>query len=123
MLGCEYMSDNWENNSIQFPRLIAELWGVLNHEQFSHLCDSMDLPMENVEELFTRANAEWEAIKDLNATVALLNDIGAKPGSTLTYNEYVQARELCIRRVPEHKVWLPPSRHEHSPRPAHASVP
>lgn len=64
----KYLKDQratrWGRDGIQFPRLLAELWGVVTDEQISQLCESMDLVPGDIDELFQRANAEWERIKD-----------------------------------------------------------
>lgn len=56
---------NWENNSIQFPRLIAELEaaGAIHSGVIDALCESMDLAPNNIAELIDRAQAEWDNIK------------------------------------------------------------
>lgn len=55
----------WEDNSIQFPRLIAELLAsdtfTFNIEE---LKESMDLEEEDILELFDRAQGEWDEITD-----------------------------------------------------------
>jgi len=56
-------NDKWENNSIQFPRLLAELQGLLTFDQLSSVAESMDLEEKQVEELLNRAITEWEGIK------------------------------------------------------------
>ena len=56
---------NWENNSIQFPRLIAEISAnvEISDKEWQDMCDSMDLNPVELERLFNRANDEWERIK------------------------------------------------------------
>lgn len=55
---------SWENDSVQFPRLIAEIKGVgLSSEQVQELCTSMDLKKEDIYDLLERAEATWEDIK------------------------------------------------------------
>jgi hypothetical protein len=55
----------WLDNSIQFPRLIAEINGIgLTDEMYDLLCESMDLTSDEVDELFERAEAEWQKIKN-----------------------------------------------------------
>lgn len=54
----------WERDELQFPRLLAEIRGVITDEQISQLCESMDFVPGDIDELFQRANAEWERIKD-----------------------------------------------------------
>lgn len=55
----------WDDNSIQFPRLICEINACVDirGKDWQTLCESMDLQEEDVEELFDRANDEWEKIK------------------------------------------------------------
>ena len=56
----------WEDNSIQFPRLIAEaeaagLWDNTS-DDFRLMCDSMDLDTEEVFEIIERAQTVWDKI-------------------------------------------------------------
>ena len=55
---------NWENNNIQFPRLLAEIVATQCNLDFAALCESMDLTVDEVDELFDRAQMEWEIIKE-----------------------------------------------------------
>ena len=59
------MKDNWNDNSIQFPRLIAEIIANVNigKHDMADLCMSMDLSQREVNELFDRAIEEWEKVK------------------------------------------------------------
>ncbi len=59
------MKSKWENNSIQFPRLIAEINGIvdISKKEWRSLCESMDLTSDEVEELFERAQIQWQKIK------------------------------------------------------------
>jgi hypothetical protein len=55
----------WEDNSIQFPRLIAEaeaagLWCDKVGVQL--MCESMDLDTEEVFEIIERAQTVWDKI-------------------------------------------------------------
>lgn len=54
----------WQDNSIQFPRLIAELdaVGAFTPEVMFALQEAMDLSADEVGELIERANAAWETI-------------------------------------------------------------
>ena len=52
-------SNVWEDNNIQFPRLLAEIW-YTQEIDYDELCDSMDLTDEQVDELFDRARTIWE---------------------------------------------------------------
>lgn len=56
---------NWENNSIQFPRLIAEMEATGFFEQSENLdalLESMDLEMDDLAELIERASTIWDSI-------------------------------------------------------------
>lgn len=55
--------DVWENNSVQFPRILAELQGLVTFQQMKELCELTDLTEKQVEELFSRAIQAWEDIK------------------------------------------------------------
>ena len=57
--------DGWENNSIQFPRLLAELQstGALTPNVIITVAEEMDVAPEYVEELIDRACNEWDNIK------------------------------------------------------------
>lgn len=58
----------WQDNSIQFPRLLAEIIAVgLSEEQWDGLLDAMDLESDDLSELFDRAQEEWERIKEQTA--------------------------------------------------------
>lgn len=55
---------NWENDAIQFPRLICEIADtVLRPEDYAEIATSMDVTNEELEELFDRALAAWDGIK------------------------------------------------------------
>ena len=56
---------NWQNNSIQFPRLIAELQanGAIDGTVLLNVADSMDLNPREVDELISRAAEVWDDIK------------------------------------------------------------
>jgi hypothetical protein len=52
---------NWNNNNIQFPRLLSEIFAVgLTNEQMDQLCDSMNLTIDDIDELFHRAQSQSE---------------------------------------------------------------
>ena len=56
--------ERWKNNTIQFPRLLAEINGVgLTNKQYKELSDSMDLSREEIDQLFDRAEESWQQIK------------------------------------------------------------
>lgn len=52
----------WEDNRIQFPRLISEIMATQDLD-LGLLAESMDLTIDEVNELFDRASEEWEIIK------------------------------------------------------------
>ncbi len=62
----------WERNDIQFPRLLAEIVATMDilESDWEALCQSMDLSSKEVEELFDRAQVEWDRIKARNPSVA-----------------------------------------------------
>ena len=53
------MSHPWTNNAIQFPRLLAEIMATQNLDMAA-LAESMDLSIDEINELFDRADAVWE---------------------------------------------------------------
>ena len=56
----------WEDNSIQFTRLLAEINATgLTTEQYQQICDSTDLGVMDIDELLERAEKEFEEIKSL----------------------------------------------------------
>jgi hypothetical protein len=58
------MKDLWKDSSVQFPRLIAEINALgLTTSQLEDLAGSMDLEIDDVGELFERANVLWEIQK------------------------------------------------------------
>lgn len=54
--------ENWANNDIQFPRLLAEIMATQDHIDFQYLAQSMDLTEAQVQELFDRAQKVWDEI-------------------------------------------------------------
>lgn len=59
------LNPKWEDNSIQFPRLLAEICanGILNKEAYAVLQESMDLEASDIDEILIRAVEEWDQIK------------------------------------------------------------
>lgn len=53
----------WMDDSVQFPRLIAEINATQDHLDIESLADSMDLETGDVHELFNRADRAWELAK------------------------------------------------------------
>lgn len=60
------INPKWLDDSIQFPRLIAEITAnvEISEADWTRLCDSMDLTTDEVNELFDRAGDVWDRIKD-----------------------------------------------------------
>lgn len=57
--------ERWADNSIQFPRLLAEIMGVgLEGHQWDGLLETMDLTSDQLSELFDRAQIIWERQKE-----------------------------------------------------------
>jgi len=54
----------WNDDLVQFPRLLAEIMATQDDLDLLTLADSMDLSVGRVEELFERAHTSWEAIKE-----------------------------------------------------------
>lgn len=54
----------WEDNAIQFPRLLAEIMATQDNLDADALCEAMDITREELDELFDRAQAAWETIKE-----------------------------------------------------------
>jgi len=59
-------ASKWEDNSIQFPRLIeeAQAAGAFTKEVINDMAESMDLQTHEVHELLERARVKWEKIKE-----------------------------------------------------------
>jgi hypothetical protein len=54
----------WDNDAVQFPRLLAELRAVgLTNDQYRDLTTAMDLTFDEIDELLERAETAWQAIK------------------------------------------------------------
>jgi len=54
----------WDDNETQFARLLCELVAANGDLQFSAVCASMDVKVNDLHELFTRANKVWKAAKE-----------------------------------------------------------
>jgi hypothetical protein len=63
--------ERWKDNSIQFPRLLAEIMATceLTETMWASLCESMDITSDELSELFDRAQDEWERIKAITCPV------------------------------------------------------
>jgi len=57
---------NWRNDAIQFPRLISELLATsaLNATVIEELAVSMDVSVEQLNDIFDRADTAWNDIKE-----------------------------------------------------------
>lgn len=53
---------HWQNNGVQFPRLLAEIMATQELD-LNSLANSMDLSVDEINELFDRANQAWEDSK------------------------------------------------------------
>ena len=63
------MSDlKWNDNRLQFPRLIAEIAATQDNLDTQALCESMDITESELSELFDRAQVAWERIKAVATT-------------------------------------------------------
>lgn len=54
--------DNWSNTPIQLARLLCEIRATQDLD-VGALCESMDLELGDIAELFDRANEVWEHAK------------------------------------------------------------
>ena len=63
----------WNNSAIQFPRLLAEINACvdISEKDIQALCESMDLDIAEVDELFERAHILFE----INKAVVLFDRI------------------------------------------------
>lgn len=59
-------NDNWENNAIQFARLIAELdtVGAWTKKVIVNLAAETDLTTQEICALIDRAKTQWDKIKE-----------------------------------------------------------
>ena len=55
----------WQDDGVQFARLLAEIWAadVVSSLSMMDLSVSMDLPIRRIEELFSRAEVVFEKMK------------------------------------------------------------
>jgi hypothetical protein len=56
---------NWERDEYQFPRLLAEIMANvdLDDDMLRPVAESMELELDDVLELFNRAQLTWERVK------------------------------------------------------------
>ena len=58
------MHKQWSDDSIQFPRLIAEINGIeLTYKQKVSICDSMDITLCELYDLLDRGTMAFDKIK------------------------------------------------------------
>lgn len=62
----------WNNNAVQFPRLLAEIMATQNLD-LPALVESMDLTLDEVNELFDRADTVWESAKAGTVPAIVIN--------------------------------------------------
>ena len=55
---------SWEDDSVQFPRLLAEIMATQDNLDLEALCESMDLEPDDIWEIFNRAQNAWEKTKE-----------------------------------------------------------
>lgn len=56
----------WANELVQFPRLLAEVYAVIDPDDVARMAEPMDLSVEQIKDLFNRADKRWEGIKERN---------------------------------------------------------
>ena len=54
----------WDNNNVQYPRLLSEINAVLSFEDRIAVAESMDITLDELETLFDRAEADFIKIKN-----------------------------------------------------------
>jgi len=54
----------WDDNELQFARLLCELVANCDDLNIEAVAESMDLTVEEVDSLFDRADSLWEAAKN-----------------------------------------------------------
>lgn len=88
----------WQNNLLQFARLLGEIWAVgLTPNQYRDLEASMSLSRDQIDELFLRAEGMFEAEKKL-----LFDPKRAR------WVVHVDADEVFVAdRIDLHKIVLP----------------
>ncbi|MGW8177993.1 MAG: hypothetical protein ACWGQW_04265 [bacterium] len=65
MSSFEQTNPLWDDDAIQFPRLISEIAANVQftNDDWDLLLDSMDLDELDILELFDRADFAWEAVR------------------------------------------------------------
>ena len=56
----------WDDNLIQFARLLCEIRAccTINQDDFDDLCDSMELAPKYIEQIYDRAEVEFQRAKN-----------------------------------------------------------
>jgi len=55
----------WEDNAIQFTRLVAEVWAAgLTPGQWQTLLDELEMSDQQLTDVFEKAEEEWERLKE-----------------------------------------------------------
>lgn len=67
-LGPDDWHPAWDDDLVQFARLLCEITATQGTLDASALSESMDLDTERIDELFDRAEAAWEIAKGERAT-------------------------------------------------------
>lgn len=92
-------NNNWENNLIQFPRLIAEIQetGAFDlrlpggDRVIDAVAESMDLDVSQVYELVDRAVTEWDRIKSVTFQPDPVDPLIKTHGTWGEHPKYVRA--------------------------------
>ncbi len=58
----------WDDDAIQFPRLLSEIMATQENLDIAELAISMDLDIADVHALFDRADDSWERAKTKERT-------------------------------------------------------
>jgi hypothetical protein len=53
----------WNNNTIQFARLLCEINATQDNIDWTLLCQSMDLDLSDIDDILDRAHYVWEKSK------------------------------------------------------------
>lgn len=94
------MSDeNWKNNQLQYPRLIAEMEaaGVFDREMLSTLTEEMDLTSDEVMDLVGRAQKDWDRTKQgiVGAPTPTAEDPPPYSAEEVRRKIYTHMRVIC----------------------------
>ena len=60
----ETKETNWTDKTVQYPRLLAEIRAIgLSKEQYEALKESMDLTVDEIDDVLEWAETDWQTIK------------------------------------------------------------